>query len=330
MPKSVDRINGFDWLRVLALGLVLVFHISGLFDLETGRQIAGMSLGGLGVTLFLGISGALIGKDQRPAGDWIFARLKKIYPAYWIATILAFLATAISGYKPVSFVQFLWQMSGMGLFYAEDLINVATWFIGLLLALYLSVFLARLTPYTDRILQILAMGAAILIGLNSSADYFSNSLAFYGAILAFRTSKPTLWLLSLSVPCVILSGLQFEFLQIAIVWVLLSVCLPIRKRSVFIQWISQYSYEFYLVDGIFLVGGMKLLKAQGFGIRSGIAMLIGVIATTIAAIAIQKLSQFILKKIENHGGAYLRTSPAVGTEVPKISTDVSVSRERSQ
>ena len=128
----------------------------------------------------------------------------------------------------------------------------------------------------------------------------------------------------------ILSGLQFEFLQIAIVWVLLSVCLTIRKRPVFIQWISQYSYEFYLVHGIFLVGGMKLLKAQGFGVRSGIAMLIGVIATTIAAIAIQKLSQFILKKIENHGGAYLCTSPVVGTEVPKISTDVSVSRERSQ
>jgi peptidoglycan/LPS O-acetylase OafA/YrhL len=40
MPKSVDRINGFDWLRVLALGLVLVFHISGLLDMENGCQIA--------------------------------------------------------------------------------------------------------------------------------------------------------------------------------------------------------------------------------------------------------------------------------------------------
>lgn len=104
---------------------------------------------------------------QRGVDWWRFERsdrvdhrkTEKIYPAYWIATALAFLATAIFGYKPVSLVQFLWQMSGIGLYFAEDLINVATWFIGLLLALYFSVFLARLTPHNEKVLQVLAIGS---------------------------------------------------------------------------------------------------------------------------------------------------------------------------
>jgi len=296
MPKSMDRVAGLDCLRVIALGLVVVFHVLCLMDREAWTQLGPMSMGSLGVTLFLGISGALIANESRDPTEWMFARLKKIYPAYWLATILAFLATAISGYKPVSLVQFLWQMSGIGLGYIENLINVATWFIGLLLALYFSVFLARLTPYYEKLLEILAIGSAVLVMLNSSANYFGNCFAFYGAILAFRTSRPAGSLLFLSVPCIVLSGYQAEFLSIAFVWGLLAACLGLQRAPSFIQWVSQYSYEFYLLHGVFLVGSMKLFKTQGFCFRSGIAMILGVIASMIAAIVLQKMVQLLSVK----------------------------------
>lgn len=110
-----------------------------------------------------------------------------------------------------------------------------------------------------------------------------------------------------------------------------ALCLLAHKKTVGLHSMDIAILLRVLFGGWYFSGRRhEVAQGEGFGIRSGIAMLIGVIATTIAAIAIQKLSQFILKKIENHGGAYLRTSPAVGTEVPKISTDVSVSRERSQ
>jgi peptidoglycan/LPS O-acetylase OafA/YrhL len=297
MPKSTERIAGFDWLRVLALGSVLFFHILVLLDRRAWTQFAGMSMGAFGVTLFLGLSGALIGKDTRPANEWIFARLKKIYPAYWIATILAFFATGISGYKQFGVIQFLWQLSGLGLYFAEDLINVATWFIGLLLALYLSVYLARKTIYCDALLQFFAIGSAILVMFNASADYFGNCFAFYGAILAFRTSSPARSLWMLAIPCAMLSRLNLEFQSTALVWVLIALGLGIRSLPKPIAWISRYSYEFYLVHGIFLVGSLKLLRAQEGGFRSLAAMLIGVVASLAAAIVIQKLSDGFFKRM---------------------------------
>jgi len=287
MSTTAARIFGFDWLRVLALLLVTVFHGLVLLDLQSWTQIAGMSMGSLGVSLFLALSGALIGMDDRPAIAWLVARLKKIYPAYWIATAFAFVATAASGYKPINLVQFLWQISGIGLYYSEDLINVATWFIGLLLTLYFSVFLARLTLYSDLILQGFAIGSAGLVLLHSSGGFFGYCVAFYGGLLAFRTRVPVKSLLALAIPSAVLSGADREFLYIATVWSLLAASLAIRRVPRMIGWISKYSYEFYLCHGIFLVGGLKFLGTGTLSLQSVVALIVGILAATFTAVLIQ-------------------------------------------
>jgi peptidoglycan/LPS O-acetylase OafA/YrhL len=301
MSKSIQRIAGLDCLRVTALMLVVVFHALGLMDRANWTQFGPISIGSFGVVLFMVISGALIGRDSRDPIEWIIARLKKIYPAYWIATALAFLGTAISGYKPVRLVQFLWQMSGIGLYFAEDLINVATWFIGLLLALYFSVFLARLTAHDEKVLQVLAIGSAIWVMFNLGADYFGNSFAFYGAILAFRTSSPAKSLVWLSVPCVVLAGCNAEFLSIALAWGLLAASMALKQTPRWVAWVSRYSYEFYLLHGIFFVGSMKLLKAQGFCFRSGVAMSIGIAATMFASIVLNRMSTSLVRAMDTRG-----------------------------
>ena len=287
MSTPVARIVGFDWLRVLALLLVTIHHCLSLLDLQDWTLVADMSMGSLGVSLFLALSGALIGRDDRPAIEWLVARLKKIYPAYWIATLFAFVATAASGYKSVTIVQLLWQMSGIGLYYSEDLINAATWFIGLLLTLYFSVFLARLTRYSDSILQGIAIGSAGLVLLHSSSGFFGHSLAFYGGLLAFRTRVPVKSLLALAIPSAVLSGADREFLCIATVWSLLAASLAIRKVPKAIGWISKYSYEFYLCHGIFLVGGLKFLGTGTLSLQSVFALIVGILAATFTAVLIQ-------------------------------------------
>ena len=287
MSTPVARIVGFDWLRVLALLLVTIHHCLSLLDLQDWTLVADMSMGSLGVSLFLALSGALIGRDDRPAIEWLVARLKKIYPAYWIATLFAFVATAASGYKSVTIVQLLWQMSGIGLYYSEDLINAATWFIGLLLTLYFSVFLARLTRYSDSILQGIAIGSAGLVLLHSSSGFFGHCLAFYGGLLAFRTLVPVRSLLALAIPSAVLSGADREFLCIATVWSLLAASLAIRKVPKAIGWISKYSYEFYLCHGIFLVGGLKFLGTGTLSLQSVFALIVGILAATFTAVLIQ-------------------------------------------
>ncbi|MCE2753390.1 MAG: acyltransferase [Pirellula sp.] len=288
MSTPAARIVGFDWLRVLALFLVTVFHGLVLLDLQSWTRIGGMSMGSLGVSLFLALSGALIGMDDRPAIAWLVARLKKIYPAYWIATVFAFVATGASGYKQVTIEQFLWQMSGIGLYYSEDLINVATWFIGLLLTLYFSVFLARLTRYSDSIFQGIAIGSAGLVLLHSSSGFFGYCVAFYGGLLAFRTRVPVKSLLALAIPSAVLSGADREFLCIATVWSLLAASLAIRQVPKAIGWISKYSYEYYLCHGIFLVGCLKFLGTGTLSLQSVFALVVGVLAATFTAVLLQK------------------------------------------
>lgn len=297
----IRRIVGLDCLRVVALVLVVVFHALGLMDRASWTQFGPISMGTFGVLLFMAISGALIGGDSRDPMEWIIARLKKIYPAYWIATALAFLATAVSGYKPVSLVQFFWQMSGIGLYFAEDLINVATWFIGLLLALYFSVFLARLTAHDEKVLQVLAIGSAILVMFNVAADYFGNSFAFYGAILAFRTRRPASSLVLLSVPCVVLAGCNAEFFSIALAWGLLAASMAVKQAPRWVAWVSRYSYEFYLLHGIFFVGSMKLLRAQGLCFRSGVAISIGMAATMVASVVLNRISTSLVRAMDTRG-----------------------------
>jgi len=302
MSKTATRIFGFDWIRVLALLLVTVHHCLSLLDLQDWTRIAGMSMGSLGVSLFLALSGALIGNDNRPAFEWLVARLKKIYPAYWIATVFAFVATAVSGYKQVSFFQFLWQMSGIGLFYSEDLINVATWFIGLLLMLYFSVFLARLTGYSDWILQGFAIVSAVLVLLHCSSGFFGNCIAFYGGLLAFRSRVPWKSLVALATPTAVLSGADGGFLCIATVWSLLAVSLAIRRVPQVIGWISKYSYEFYLCHGIFLVGCLKLLGTGTLSWQSVFALFVGILSASFAAVLIQKAVSGSLKRFIQAGG----------------------------
>ncbi|MFM8400725.1 MAG: hypothetical protein ACKOAH_23105, partial [Pirellula sp.] len=164
-----------------------------------------------------------------------------------------------------------------------------------------SVFLARLTAHDEKVLQVLAIGSAILVMFNVAADYFGNSFAFYGAILAFRTRRPASSLVLLSVPCVVLAGCNAEFFSIALAWWLLAASMAMKQAPRWVAWVSRYSYEFYLLHGIFFVGSMKLLRAQGFCFRSGVAISIGMAATMVASIVLNRISTSLVRAMDARG-----------------------------
>jgi len=91
MNPHADRLNNFDFLRILAASLVLFSHQFAL----TGSQdpvFLGDSVGNIGVLIFFSISGFLVAQSWRNDPNWfrfVAKRLLRIWPGLALATLLA-------------------------------------------------------------------------------------------------------------------------------------------------------------------------------------------------------------------------------------------------
>lgn len=111
-----NRFGGFDYLRTIAILLVLVQHQFSVLDLEHLNSVFECRWGQIGVSLFLVVSGVLAAQENRRPLDGLGARMIRIYPAYWIATIVAFIGAGVSGYKQFDVLQVVSQLLGTGLY----------------------------------------------------------------------------------------------------------------------------------------------------------------------------------------------------------------------
>ncbi len=291
------RIEGFDALRVFALLLVLTSHLQSLWGSSSAwTKIYGLDIGQIGVSIFLAISGALIGGDTRTSSEWLFARLLRIYPAYWIVTVAAFAATALTGYKQIDPLQFLWQMTGQGMYFMTDMVNVATWFIGLLIALYFSIYLFKCF---DRLIQGVTLCSLLclaIVMINEFESYFAHALAFYVSV-GFSKSKswarlrwPVIGLLmALAIPNRILGYPTIGLLGVYAAQFVGKVPNPIKL-------FARYSYEFYLMHGIFLVGAKKLLGENARTTLNVVMILLSVAATWFAAAVLHEILRWCESK----------------------------------
>lgn len=146
-----------DSLRILAILLVLIAHLGQLFGHASGdffgwKNLYYVSLGGVGVTIFLLLSGILTGmSDPSPQESYLSYLLKKvmrIYPVYWLSLPLAMLGYVMGnglfqGDMPALFpngftADLLGSLTG---FYAllglwGGPYNPPSWFIALIMSLY--------------------------------------------------------------------------------------------------------------------------------------------------------------------------------------------------
>lgn len=151
----IDQLKGF------AMLLILVYHGGGILGIHNVWK------GQVGVDIFLVVSGytLALGSLDLPWDEFFKKRFFRIFPKYWAALAL-FIALAywVSGSVP-SLPIFLLHLFGLHafgngytLFYWSD----SLWYIGLIVPLYLLVFLIR--QWTVRIDILLAIsGAASVI-----------------------------------------------------------------------------------------------------------------------------------------------------------------------
>ncbi len=103
------RLLIFDLLRIIATELVVTAHIAQKLNIPILNGTYGIpnfyfvSLGGMGVTILLVVSGAVLRLNHTNVTnykDFIIKRLYRIYPAYWCSLVLILMGYAITTYMP--------------------------------------------------------------------------------------------------------------------------------------------------------------------------------------------------------------------------------------
>ncbi len=144
--KRHERLLVFDILRIVSVWLIVASHV-GLITNHYLKipNIYYPSWGGIGVTLLLIVSGAVLQYNYNNGissvqayRSFIVRRLSRIYPAYWISLLIALLVSAV-GYVSLIDNTLVLQISGFMAFTNQwgGEINAVGWFIGLIVVLYL-------------------------------------------------------------------------------------------------------------------------------------------------------------------------------------------------
>ena len=286
----MKRIAGLDWLRLTAIVLVTIQHalsVVGRYDQTSFHYV---SLGQTGVAIFCAISGYLaFGRANEPVREWLWGRMRAIFPAYWLAMLFSFALTALFNTKSFSLWQFVSQMLGLGYFtHGWQLVNVVSWFISLILLCYVIAATARATRHALVVLAVAFAVSAVLVALKLEVDLSRHVMAFVlGAGL--RLTPPHLhnrWLL------IVLMGTsllwwqvthQFAYTTIAGILIWSAVAWPAPHLSA-IETAAKYTYEYFLLHGVFLAGLASLMPKQ-----AALSIATATLVSLFAAVVLQKV-----------------------------------------
>jgi peptidoglycan/LPS O-acetylase OafA/YrhL len=145
----MSRLLIFDLLRIVAIFLVIIAHIGQKHNISILNCACGVqdfyfvSFGGIGVTIFLIVSGAALRLSNSQVISYkkfIIKRLCRIYPAYWCSLIIILLGSAAKSHMLTLIpMDLILSITAMYAFAGEwgGPINSGSWFIGLIVILYM-------------------------------------------------------------------------------------------------------------------------------------------------------------------------------------------------
>ncbi|MBN1190099.1 MAG: acyltransferase [Dehalococcoidales bacterium] len=154
-PGSGRRSVLIDIVRAIAIILILIAHIAQTIGSPLGgffglRGFYFVSIGGVGVTLFFILSGCSLqvtyGSQTLNYIKFVFKRLIRIYPVYWMVLIIGILAYLSSNHFSVETVagklhyyDIVLSLGGLYAFTGKwgGLFVNTSWFIGVIVVLYL-------------------------------------------------------------------------------------------------------------------------------------------------------------------------------------------------
>ncbi len=292
-PHSGLLIPGLDSLRLLALGLVTWQHAASVFGHYETTQWRGISPGQSGVAIFCAIAGMLAFREV-PAhvGQWLKRRLLRLFPAYWIVTLLAFALTMVASEKAATAGLFVSQMLGLGYFtHGWALVNVVSWFLSLILLCYLLAAVGWSSKRPMPILAAVAIAATLLLVFRIEVPLSRHVLAFALAGMAALGAFPA-WLALLG-GGLFLAGIVFDpqffyaGLALSLVWLAGAQRLPDLPGAALP---AAYSYEYFLVHGIALSAAVRLLG------ETPLALLLAIAAAMASAVLLHWLVATLMNR----------------------------------
>lgn len=294
--SSRPNLVGLDVVRVLAMSLVVLQHTMSLAGRDDLTSLAGLSIGQLGVAMFLIVSGFLSSDSRRTPTNWLAQRLCRVYPAFWIAMIGSFCLATLSGYKNASVAQIVSQMLGTGLWtHSGELVNSPTWFVSLILACYIATFLSRLIKRPGLIAAISSLCLTFLVARDAAPWLMCHFLTYAVAstIAAYALgSHRRVASLSIAGALTILALLiQPAFAYTAISLFVVELSLLCKARSPIVKLAAEYSYDFYLVHGVALAGAMTIMKSSPVP-----AVMVALLSSAVAAVILNHLAAFIVRQ----------------------------------
>lgn len=282
------RVGSLDALRTFAVALVFVHHALSLAGSEPRLSTLDVPLGRIGTALFVALAGALAALTTAPtAGEWLWRRLSRIYPAYWLVMAAVLIVAVWTGYKPVSPAQGVSQLLGLGLFtHPSELVHVATWFVSLILLLYGLTALAKHLGPDRWIAAAIAVASLAAPQLGIDAGHSAHASTYFAAYVAFRApaEKRVAWLIAVS------AAMGWAAVAVWPVWTcgaialaLIGAAIDIPFRAPAFQRVARYSYEFYLTNGPVLAAAFAVLPN-----RPLVAALLGLLGGAAAAVVVQR------------------------------------------
>lgn len=179
LPQRADhaggRIAAFDELKGVAILLVVLYHAGGVLVWRN------LLHGDLGVDIFVILSGAglaLGSHGDEPAGKFLFRRLRRIAPAYWLALGVYVIANAFVLERPTSALDLGLHVLGIHGWFGDAIglsVNESFWFITLIVSLYLLYLWFRRLHSSE---SLLLAGALVAVTV-SFAFFFTGQSAMF-------------------------------------------------------------------------------------------------------------------------------------------------------
>ncbi len=211
-----------DLLRIFAIALVFVAHIGQAMGSDIGgffgiKNVYYVSLGGVGVSLFLILSGVLAGltETHRKTAfhEYLIKKALRIYPPYWMSVVTGFMAFVIAGglwfspgeWFPSGFsTDILGSVTGfyswLGLWGGPY--NPPSWFIALIMSLYalfpLTVWAMKKQPHLTLLaLFIISLVCRVYLGRYGlpfgEKHFWDGAIEYAYRQYGFMPGRPTDW-----------------------------------------------------------------------------------------------------------------------------------------
>jgi hypothetical protein len=182
-----SHLPGLDLLRVVAAVLIFVQHLFSVTGHDDINVEMNARLGRLGTALLFTMSGFLAASTTRTPEQWLWQRLVRLYPAFWIVLAASFVGASITGRKDFDTLQVVCEFAGIG-FFTHSIVLITVWFFSLILLMTMVIYLAHRLGHAPVIGgAVIAIAAGAHLVDAKTSEYFGFAMVY---LLGYALGAP--------------------------------------------------------------------------------------------------------------------------------------------